>query len=122
MASIAPDHALIPPNRANPRGCDFRERQAPDIAAKGRCASDFRRMDFKNAAGKEVAALQARQQYVITLATQRCCQQAPAERIAVIPRALFRRRPSEESSSASRVTAGAAGFLAFSQQSARPAR
>jgi hypothetical protein len=27
MASIAPDHALILPNRANPRGCDFRERQ-----------------------------------------------------------------------------------------------
>jgi hypothetical protein len=29
-------------------------------------------MDFKDAAGKEVAALQARQQYLTTLATQRC--------------------------------------------------
>lgn len=28
-------------------------------------------MDFKDAAGKEVAALQARQQYLATLATQR---------------------------------------------------
>src|SRR5262249_52486349 len=29
-------------------------------------------MDFKDAAGKEAAALQARQQYLTTLATQRC--------------------------------------------------
>jgi hypothetical protein len=29
-------------------------------------------MDFKGAAGKEVAALQARQQYLTTLATERC--------------------------------------------------
>jgi hypothetical protein len=29
-------------------------------------------MDFKGAAGKEVAALQARQQYLATLATERC--------------------------------------------------
>jgi hypothetical protein len=29
-------------------------------------------MDFKGAAGKEAAALQARQQYLTTLATQRC--------------------------------------------------
>jgi hypothetical protein len=29
-------------------------------------------MDFKDAAGKEVAALQARQQYLTTLATERC--------------------------------------------------
>jgi hypothetical protein len=29
-------------------------------------------MDFKDAAGKEVAALQARQQYLTELATQRC--------------------------------------------------
>jgi hypothetical protein len=28
MASIAPDHALILSHRANPRGYDFRERQA----------------------------------------------------------------------------------------------
>jgi hypothetical protein len=27
MASIAPNDALIPPHRANPRGRDFRERQ-----------------------------------------------------------------------------------------------
>ena len=29
-------------------------------------------MDFKDAAGKEVAALQARQQYLTQLATERC--------------------------------------------------
>jgi len=29
-------------------------------------------MDFKGAASKEVAALQARQQYLTTLATERC--------------------------------------------------
>jgi hypothetical protein len=29
-------------------------------------------MDFKDAAGKEAAALQARQQYLTTLATERC--------------------------------------------------
>src|SRR5262245_57680532 len=29
-------------------------------------------MDFKGAAGKEVAALQARQQYLATLATEKC--------------------------------------------------
>ena len=29
-------------------------------------------MDFQNAAGKEVAALQSRQQYLATLAEQRC--------------------------------------------------
>ena len=29
-------------------------------------------MDFKDAAGKEVAALQARQQFLTTLATERC--------------------------------------------------
>jgi hypothetical protein len=33
-------------------------------------------MDFKDAAGKEAAALQARQQYLTTLATQRCAGQA----------------------------------------------
>ena len=33
-------------------------------------------MDFKGAASKEVAALQARQQYLTTLATQRCAGQA----------------------------------------------
>ncbi len=34
-------------------------------------------MDFKGAASKEVAALQARQQYLTTLATERCAQHAP---------------------------------------------
>jgi hypothetical protein len=33
-------------------------------------------MDFKGAASKEVAALQARQQYLTTLATERCAQPA----------------------------------------------
>jgi hypothetical protein len=32
-------------------------------------------MDFKGAASKEVTALQARQQYLTTLATERCAQQ-----------------------------------------------
>ena len=39
-------------------------------------------MDFKDAAGKEVAALQARQQYLTTLATERC---APPPAPAVQP-------------------------------------
>jgi hypothetical protein len=34
-------------------------------------------MDFQNAAGKEVAALQSRQQYLATLAEQRCGAVAP---------------------------------------------
>jgi hypothetical protein len=34
-------------------------------------------MDFKDAAGKEAAALQARQQYLTTLAAQRCNPPAP---------------------------------------------
>jgi hypothetical protein len=34
-------------------------------------------MDFKGAATKEVAALQARQQYLTTLATERCAPGAP---------------------------------------------
>ena len=33
-------------------------------------------MDFKDAAGKEAAALQARQQYLTTLATERCAHRA----------------------------------------------
>jgi hypothetical protein len=33
-------------------------------------------MDFKGAAGKEVSALQARQQYLTTLATERCARPA----------------------------------------------
>jgi hypothetical protein len=37
-------------------------------------------MDFKGAASKEVAALQARQQYLTTLATERCAQPAPPPR------------------------------------------
>jgi hypothetical protein len=36
-------------------------------------------MDFKDAAGKEVAALQARQQYLATLATQRCVSPGRAD-------------------------------------------
>ena len=35
-------------------------------------------MDFKGAASKEVTALQARQQYLTTLATERCGAQARA--------------------------------------------
>jgi hypothetical protein len=34
-------------------------------------------MDFKGAASKDVAALQARQQYLATLATERCAPTAP---------------------------------------------
>ncbi len=34
-------------------------------------------MDFKDAAGKEVAALQARQQYLTVLATERCAAPPP---------------------------------------------
>jgi hypothetical protein len=37
-------------------------------------------MDFKGAASKEVAALQARQQYLTTLATERCAPPPPAKR------------------------------------------
>src|SRR5262249_27881386 len=37
-------------------------------------------MDFKGAASKEVAALQARQQYLTILATERCAQPAPPPR------------------------------------------
>ena len=36
----------------------------------------FFAMDFKGAASKEVAALQGRQQYLTTLATERCAQPA----------------------------------------------
>lgn len=36
-------------------------------------------MDFKDAAGKEAAALQARQQYLTTLAADRCARQAPPQ-------------------------------------------
>jgi hypothetical protein len=39
-------------------------------------------MDFKGAASKEVAALQARQQYLATLATERCASQPPRPRTA----------------------------------------
>jgi hypothetical protein len=35
-------------------------------------------MDFKGAASKDVAALQARQQYLATLATERCAPAAPS--------------------------------------------
>jgi hypothetical protein len=37
-------------------------------------------MDFKGAASKEVAALQARQQYLTTLANERCAPGASAQR------------------------------------------
>jgi hypothetical protein len=37
-------------------------------------------MDFKGAADKEVVALQARQQYLTTLATEKCAQRSPARR------------------------------------------
>src|SRR5438034_4574208 len=37
-------------------------------------------MDFKGAASKEVAALQARQQYLTTLATERCAPQPQRSR------------------------------------------
>src|SRR5262249_38797885 len=36
-------------------------------------------MDFKDAAGKEAAALQARQEYLTVLATQRCAQRPPPQ-------------------------------------------
>jgi hypothetical protein len=36
-------------------------------------------MDFKDAAGKDIAALQARQQYLATLAAQRCQQLTPPQ-------------------------------------------
>lgn len=39
-------------------------------------------MDFKDAAGKDAAALQARQQFLTTLATERC---RPQPRVAVAP-------------------------------------
>jgi hypothetical protein len=35
-------------------------------------------MDFQDSAGKEVAALQSRQQYLATLAQQKCAAAAPA--------------------------------------------
>jgi hypothetical protein len=37
-------------------------------------------MDFKGAASKEVAALQARQQYLTTLAAERCAQSPTSQR------------------------------------------
>jgi hypothetical protein len=43
-------------------------------------------MDFKDAAGKEAAALQARQQYLTTLAAQRCNPPAPAPAEPPAPR------------------------------------
>jgi hypothetical protein len=39
-------------------------------------------MDFKGAASKEVAALQARQQYLTVLATEKCREPDPATRPA----------------------------------------
>jgi hypothetical protein len=40
-------------------------------------------MDFQDTAGKEVAALQSRQQYLTTLAEQRCVPAAPPQRSPV---------------------------------------
>ena len=40
-------------------------------------------MDFQDSAGKEVAALQSRQQYLTTLAEQRCASPAPAQTASV---------------------------------------
>jgi hypothetical protein len=42
-------------------------------------------MDFKGGADKDVAALQARQQYLAILATERCAPQAPPRRTAGRP-------------------------------------
>src|ERR1700722_5610860 len=42
-------------------------------------------MDFKDAAGKEVAALQARQQYLTTLASERCNAPPPPPQAAAPP-------------------------------------
>jgi hypothetical protein len=44
-------------------------------------------MDFQGSAGKEVAALQARQQFLTTLATERCKEPAPAPPAAKSKRA-----------------------------------
>jgi len=50
-------------------------------------------MDFKDAAGKEAAALQARQQYLTTLATERC---SPGYRPPQPPRAYVPPAPPRE--------------------------
>ena len=43
-------------------------------------------MDFQGAAGKEIAALQSRQQYLATLAEQKkCAQQKPLEQTLATP-------------------------------------
>jgi hypothetical protein len=42
-------------------------------------------MDFKGAASKEVVALQSRQQYLTSLATQRCHQSPPPPPVAAAP-------------------------------------
>ena len=47
-------------------------------------------MDFKDAAGKEAAALQARQQYLTTLATERC---APGYRAPALPQPYVAQPP-----------------------------
>jgi cell division septation protein DedD len=51
-------------------------------------------MDFKDAAGKDAAALEARQKYLTVLATQRCAQPAP-------PAAGTKRAPRGQSARAS---------------------
>jgi hypothetical protein len=60
-------------------------------------------MDFKGAASKDVAALQARQQYLTTLATERCnpgavCSSGPTRQCAgtvISLRALARTGPTK---------------------------
>lgn len=48
----------------------------------------FFAMDFKGSASKEVAALQARQQYLTTLATEKCAPPPPAAKRQPSPRHL----------------------------------
>ncbi|HEX3342112.1 MAG TPA: hypothetical protein VHT68_23405, partial [Pseudolabrys sp.] len=50
-------------------------------------------MDFKDAAGKEAAALEARQKYLTVLATQRCTAPPPAARQASAPHQKTARAP-----------------------------
>jgi hypothetical protein len=52
-------------------------------------------MDFKGAASKEVTALQARQQYLTTLATQRCAAPQPPPAAATPPALKPRPKPAQ---------------------------
>jgi hypothetical protein len=53
-------------------------------------------MDWKGSAGKDVAALQARQQYLTTLATERCAQPSPPPHGHVPPQAYAPLSPSRQ--------------------------